>query len=188
MPFVHFSAYCPFELTSSELRNFARYLKSGGFAFLDNATPEYENNPAEACLRKMVRDALGSRARFEPLPVNHPLYHCWFDFNDGPPQGCGIEMQTTSAPVGAGYYAHSLTMQKPVFYLEGVYLDGELVAVYSNKGYSVKWSQQPSYSYWGAYSSDNTPQLRMGVNLVVYALTREGGMNRRNMEEFRMGD
>jgi hypothetical protein len=33
---------------------------------------------------------------------------------------------------------------------------------YADKGYIVKWNDQ----------ADNEPQLRFGVNLIVYALTR----------------
>ena len=179
MPFLFITTDTAFELTPIERHNFAEYLKNGGFAFIDNGTPQYENGAAEMSLRQMVRDSLGSRAHFEPLPVNHPLYHCRFDFADGPPQGDETrEMQNTNTTGMCGGLAGSNKMLKPVFYLEGVFLDGQLVAVYSNKGYSQKWSRPSSYY------SDNTPQLKMGVNLVVYALTREMGMNVQHMARY----
>ena len=53
-----------------------------------------------------------------------------------------------------------------VAFLEGVWLDGRLVAVYSNKGYALKWKDL----------ANNRPQLKMGVNMVVFALEQSGGI------------
>jgi hypothetical protein len=186
MPFLYITTGSAFELTPAERDNFARYLRNGGFAFLDNGTPAYDRSPAESSLRQMLRDALGCHARLEPIPPSHPIYHCFFEFPDGPPRGAENEPQIAHISGAAAEPAYATTLLNPVRYLEGVFLDGELVAVYSNKGYSKKLSQRPFYSEYGwVYSLDNTPQLKMGVNLVVYALTREGGMNARNMERYR---
>jgi hypothetical protein len=123
----------------------------------------------------MVRDALGSRARFEPLPVSHPLYHCRFDFADGPPQGMEMSrMLSTDTTDICGGQARAMSMANPVLYLEGIYVDGRLAGVYSNKGYSNHWMR--------VY--DNDPQLKIGVNLAVYALTRGDGMNERTMARY----
>ena len=174
-PFLFITTDAAFELTPDERRNFAEYLKNGGFAFIDNGTSQYENSAAEASLRQMVRDSLGSRAHFEPLPVNHPLYHCWFDFADGPPKGAEMDgFQTTSTVNVCGEASRSSTLNAPVFYLEGIFIGNRLVGVYSDKGYSQCWSRM----------AHNVPQLKMGVNLVVYALTREGGMNARGLERY----
>ena len=78
MPFIYITADRAFELTKTEAENFGTYLRNGGFAVIDNGTPQYEYSQAEASLRQMLRDALGKEARFEPIPNNHPLYHCFF--------------------------------------------------------------------------------------------------------------
>ncbi|MHB9030827.1 MAG: DUF4159 domain-containing protein, partial [Candidatus Latescibacterota bacterium] len=95
MPFLFINSSNAFELTPTERENLGRYLRNGGFVFADNGTPQYENSAAEASLRQMFRDALGSNARFEPIPASHPLYHCFFDFRDGPPLCKEVEMQDT---------------------------------------------------------------------------------------------
>jgi hypothetical protein len=65
-------------------------------------------------------------------------------------------------------------MSKQVLYLEGVWLDDRLVAVYSDKGYGAKWKD----------TSNNEPQLRMGVNMVIFALTQEGSIAQQKMDFF----
>ena len=63
-------------------------------------------------------------------------------------------------------------MPEPVYYLEGIWLGDRLVAVYSDKGYAIKWKQM----------TNNTPQLKMGVNMVVFALTQEGSIAQQKMD------
>ena len=105
----------------------------------------YPHSQAEAALRHMFKAALGRSGRLRRIPDSHPIYSCFYDFN-GPPPGLD------TAP---GSYD-----------LEGVFLNGSLVAVYSDHGYVHSWAQ----------ASGNEPQLRLGINAVVYALTRPGSM------------
>ncbi len=49
--------------------------------------------------------------------------------------------------------------------LEGLWINGRLAVVFSHKGYGVLWSRR----------ENNEPQLRMGMNLVVFSLLQEGG-------------
>ena len=104
----------------------------------------------------MIRDILGAHVRFEPISVNHPLYHCFFDFDDGPPLGSelrsGVNVLTP--------------FPKLVHFLEGVMYKGRMVAIYSDKGYIVKWSDM----------MQNEPQLKIGVNMVIFSLIQKGGI------------
>ena len=165
-PFVYLSVNSGFELTDIEVRNFGEYLRKGGFAVFDNGIPQYEFGPAEASLRQAYRNALGKDAKFLPISKSDPIYHCFFDFDDGPPTGTEIQL----AQVGNSRVA----MPKQVNYLEGIWLQGRLVAIYSNKGYAGKW----------AATYNNEPQLKMGVNMVVFALTQEGSIAQQKMEFF----
>ncbi len=151
-PFVYITALESFDLSRLELENLGRYIRSGGFVVVDNGRPDLSFGPAEAALRQMLIKAVGDRARFERIPDSHPIYHSFYDLQ-GPPFGGdyrpGQNVDTPRAP--------------PVDHLEGIFLDGRLVAVYSDMGYGEFWQQ----------SFENEPQLRMGINLVVHALTRE---------------
>ncbi len=174
-PFVYVTADKAFQLTDIESKNFGEYLHKGGFAVVDNGEPQYEYGQAEASLRQMLRDALGAEGgKTLPIPEEHPLYHCFFDFYGGPPLGAEIQMAQTTTTGIQGEEARNSSMAKAVLYLEGIWLDERLVAVYSDKGYAHKWKEL----------SNNEPQLKMGVNLVVFALTQSGGIAQQKMDFF----
>jgi len=160
-PFVFLCLENQAEINEIEARNFGDYLRLGGFAVFDNGNPRDEFGAAEASLRQFFRDALGADAKFLPIPNTHPIYHCFFDFDDGPPQGS--EVGTSGA-----------SMSKQVLYLEGITVKDRLVAIYSDKGYAEKW----------AADTNNEPQLKMGVNMVVFALTQEGSIAQQKMDFF----
>ena len=174
MPLVHITTDRAFQLTPTERKNLGSYLRAGGFAVIDNGVPAHEQSQAASSLKQMLRDALGAQAQFLPIPNDHPLYHCFFDFPDGPPQGAEVGMTATTTTGAQGEVARNSKMSKQVHYLEGIWIDGRLAAVYSDKGYSCKWNAP----------GNNEPQLRMGVNLVVYALTQEGGIAQKVMSGF----
>lgn len=153
-PFLYIACAEQWEYLPEEAKKMGKYLRSGGFVLLEDLTPWEEHSPGEASLRQFIRDALGPGVRFEPIPNDHPLYHCYFDFDDGPP--LGVEMKTLDS-VGA-----SMSRKKG---LEGVWVNGRLAAVFSGKGYGTLWMRR----------GDNQSQLRMGVNFVVFALLQEGG-------------
>ena len=175
-PFVYITATEAFELTEIERKKFGQYLRNGGFAVADNGVPKAEFGQAEASLRQMFRDALGADAKFLPIENDHPLYHSFFDFDYGPPQGDELGLiQYNFAHATA--QKKSIKMAKPVHYLEGIWLNERLVAIYSDKGYAHKWKNL----------SNNIPQLKMGVNMVVFALIQEGSISQQKMDFFSTG-
>ncbi|MCE5250048.1 DUF4159 domain-containing protein [bacterium] len=146
LPFVYITSYDEFVLTPLERENVRNYFKSGGFMVLDNARPTIGESPQEKSFRNMLLDALGPDIQFLPIPSDHPLFNVYFDLVEGPPVG----VLDDSASIGK-------------FFLSGVWANGRLVAILSNRGYTVRWSSDDS----------NQPQLRFGINMVIYALTRE---------------
>ena len=161
MPFVYVTCKGNFDLTETEKKNVKRYFENGGFMVVENSNPfSNTSGGGGGALKKMIRDTLPN-ARFEPIPNNHPLYHCFFDFKDGPPQGAELTGRNRDAD------PNSNTLQpKKIFYLEGVWYKGRLAALYSDKGYIIKWND----------SADNEPQLKMGINMIVFALTQQGSI------------
>jgi hypothetical protein len=85
---------------------------------------------------------------FEPVPPDHPIFHCFFEF-DATPEGAGPEL---------GAVPHQVLP-----YLEGIWLRGRLIAVYSDRGYGLCWGAEGNYP----------EQMKIGVNLVVYALVQQ---------------
>ena len=105
----------------------------------------------EYSLQKMLTDALGADAAIRPIPNDHAIYHSLFDFQ-GSPTG-----QTGEA---------SLKRFQEKKLLQGVWIGKRLAAVYSDFGHGYRWIT-PDRS---------EPQVKLGVNLVVYALLQENGM------------
>lgn len=157
-PFIFVSSNKAFELTETERKNLRKYFENGGFAFLDNPDPKPEFSEGAASLKQMIRETI-PHTTFAPILNDHPLFHIFFDFDDGAPIG---------AEIGA-FGNQSQYRSEQVFYLEGAWYKDRLAAVYSDKGYIVRWNDD----------SNNEPQLKMGVNLIVYALSQEGGMLRK---------
>ena len=156
VPFVFVTADKRFELTQTEISNLREYFDNGGFMFLDNAEPVSEASASGSMLKRMIEQVIPN-ARFEVLTNSNEIYKSFFEF-DGPPQGAELGIITQSDAFAS--------LSPARHYLEGVYYKGRLAAVYSDKGYVVKWAQD----------SDNDPQLKMGVNLIIYALTQDGSI------------
>lgn len=152
-PFLYVAADDNFTLKRSEKENLRNYLTGGGFVFLEAyGKPSPELPPkGGASLKKMLTDALGDSLSLIPIPNDHQLYHCFFDLDDGPPRRLNE------------YDQHPGNQQADI--LEGMFIDGRLVALYSEKSYGKAWNRRAvSQSY-----------QRIGVNAVVLALTQHGG-------------
>ena len=177
-----FGGTTTFALLQSEAENLGRYLVSGGFAYVEMAAgPVYADLPS---LRKMVADALGTQGlyqevhwRFEKLPASHPLYHCFFDFDSLPPSYLDIVYWHWGEP------SAELDSHRSPPYLEGVKLDGRLVLVYSLKSYRDMWAGRMDElrSFLGDQAAFRGEErvMQLGVNLLAFALTQEGGIAKR---------
>lgn len=177
-PFIYASARFAFQITESEARNLGIYLTSGGFFITDFIPHAAENRSphwvqVDISNREMFKKALATKGlifgrdwNFEKLPNSHPLYHCFFDFPEGPPV--------------AGDFLFIRGGTVPFDYLEGIVLDGRLVALVCRKWFTNPWGDwaQPS-GYWGI--TDPERVLQFGVNLIVFALTQEGSITRQVM-------
>ena len=163
MPWVFAGSFFNFRLTESEAQNLGQYLMIGGFLFADAGRQEG--------LRLMIEDALDTRAQrkgkdweFNRLPYSHPIYHCFFDFPSGPPIAGDFAPQTYTRYPGA-----------PFNYLEGVTIDGRLLAIMSMKWFAQGWSTAEMRSY----QQNPVPPQQFGVNVIVFALTQEGSITAR---------
>jgi len=173
-PFVYITDQEGFELTDKEIENLGRYMRSGGFVLADNGRPDLNFGPAEASLRRMFTQALGREGTLERISNTHAIFHSFFDL-EGPP--VGGEYLSVRGNKDVFYYNSS--EQTDVYYqpnqvefLEGIFLGGRLVAVYSDMGYGSLWEEE----------FENEPQLRLGVNLVVFALTQEGSIAQQQID------
>ena len=165
MPFLFITTDMQFELTDQERENLKKYFDLGGFVVLDNPGANLDRSRAESSLKKMITDTLGSQARIAPLSNTHELYSCYFDFIDGPPNGSEIELVSTRSWFSSSQPTPP-TQPEQILYLEGIWYKERLAGIYSGKGYIVKWQE----------NENNEPQLKMGINMLVYSLLQENSI------------
>ncbi|MFC1552230.1 DUF4159 domain-containing protein [Candidatus Latescibacterota bacterium] len=158
-PFIYIYSDKSFELTEEEKQNLGKYLRSGGFVIVENGEHDNRFGHAGKSLKQMMIDAIGTVKlfcgdppkiltvndySFKILPKDHPIFHCFFDFNNGIPSG--------------SYFDNSNS------YIEGIYMGSRLVGIYSSHGYGQTWQ-----------NLKNKEQLKLGVNMIVYAISRQKG-------------
>jgi len=155
--------------TQQEVRNLEKYLRSGGFLWIDDGlAARYASFNKKS--RQMIEDALGYDAEFERIPNGHWLYHCWEDFAGPPPGEDDVRISTSaSVPVLERYK-----------YLEGVFLNGRLAVLLSSKGYCRAWGD---WQRRGSNTLDNTRQLQFAINAIVFACTQKGGIIDQNKQK-----
>ena len=188
VPFVLLTVNTPFDFTDSEAANLGAYLTSGGFLFVDIMSmlwADYSDDqldiPAVRSLLRAGFAAVGYQEwkdwQFRRLELTHPLYHCFYD--------------VTSLPRGMRdlhFLAGDYPPRTPD-YLEGIVVGDQVVGVYSLRNYAdfwagigrelVDWSLVNNVANHSVLVSAEEPLVyNLGVNLVVYALTREGSLAR----------
>jgi len=164
IPLIYMQGHYRFEYTEAEARNLGRYLRDGGFLLVDDSM-FLRGGPFDRTARQLIRDALGPDIVFEKIPNDHPLYHCYYDF-DGPPAGDDV-LSTWNRPRGT----------KTIYdYLEGVFIGGRMVVLISNKSLNNAWNLDAHWRIGG-----NTRQLQFAVNIVVFVLAQPGGYTQQIM-------
>ena len=194
VPFLLLTVRSQVAFTQAEAKNLGRYLTSGGFLYADIVSQPlslaggYQHDlPA---LRDFIRQAFGQIDyaehkdwSFVRLPPEHPLYHCFYDV-DSLPRGFWDIM--------FWYWNTGSRFELSPNYLEGIEVDGRIVGVYSQKCYAEMWAGEAerireadrAADKAGRFDTgaDELPVYDLGVNIVVYALTREGSLARQFVE------
>ena len=148
-PFCYLAGHKLVEFNPDERRNFERYVRNGGFVFVDDCNHDIDGLFATSFEAQMA--TLFGRAALKKLPKNHALYRSFFTF-DGPP-ATGFELNGWGDDL-----VHD--------YLRGIEIDGRLCVLYSNKDYGCEWDYDWRNKRFLA--EDNT---KFAVNVVMYALT-----------------
>jgi hypothetical protein len=148
-PFCYLAGHKAVEFSQAERRNFERYVRNGGFVFVDDCNHDIDGLFAKSFEAQMA-SIFGPDA-LKKLPNDHPLYSSFFKFT-GPP--------ATSFELNG--WGDDLIHD----YLKGITINGRLGLLYSNKDYGCEWDYDWRNKRFLA--DDNT---RFGVNIVMYALT-----------------
>jgi hypothetical protein len=151
-PFVYLTGNKMLRFTEAERANLRRYLRSGGFMFVDDCNHDIDGTFAKTFEGeiKMILDRPGET--MHKLPKEHPLFRAFFEFKDGPP--------ATSHELNG--WGDDIVHD----YVQAIEIDGRIAVLYSNKDYGCEWNYDWTNKRFSAI--DNT---RFGVNIIVYALT-----------------
>ncbi|MCX6138096.1 MAG: DUF4159 domain-containing protein [Ignavibacteriales bacterium] len=142
-PFLFMTGHGNIVLSDYEIRRLRQYIENGGFLYADD-----DYGMDKAFRREMKR--VFPDAELVELPYSHGLYHCKFDFPNGPPK------------------THEHDNKPPQGF--GIFLKGRLAVYYT-------FESTPSDG-WADPEVHKDPDekreeaLRFGTNILVWALTQ----------------
>jgi hypothetical protein len=151
-PFVYLTGNKMLRFTETERTNLRRYLRNGGFMFVDDCNHDIDGTFAKTFESEIKTVLDRPTEALKKLPKAHPLYRSFFEFKDGPP--------ATSHELNG--WGDDIVHD----YLKAIEIDGRIAVLYSNKDYGCEWNYDWSNKRFS--TKDNT---RFGVNIIVYALT-----------------
>ncbi len=129
--------------TEREADRLRRYLISGGFLLAD------DDYGMDESFRREMAKVFPDKEMVE-VPFSHPIFHCRFDFPQGPPK---IHEHDGGPPKGYAYFH-----------------EGRMVVFYSfNTNISDGWADSEVH---GDPPEVREQALRMGANIVIFALTQ----------------
>ena len=140
-PLVFMTGHGTVNFSSAEARRLRAYLENGGFLYIDD---DYGMNES---IRKELKKVFPDQELRE-LPFDHPIYHCHFDFDNGPPK---IHEHDNKPAQGFGLFV------------------GDRLCVF------YTYESNPADGWADPEVHHDPPEkreaaLRMGTNIVVYAL------------------
>jgi hypothetical protein len=164
-PWVFYLAWFPPSvLSDEEAACLGEYLMSGGFVLSDAVDPFYEGRHQKripltlANAHHNFQLAMATQGQeygrgwtFEILPNDHPMFHCYFDFDGSPGSWYDTEMYLSGK-------------------LEGITVDGRLL---------LAICQKALVHIWGDPLNPEMREERMvqfGINTIIFALTQEGSI------------
>jgi hypothetical protein len=148
-PLCYLSGHKLVEFTAKEKENFEKYVKNGGFVFVDDCNHDIDGLFAKSFETQM--EQIFGTGSLKKIPNNHRLYNCFFHF-DGPP--------TTSQELNG--WGDDIVHN----YLKAIEVKNKIGVLYSNKDYGCEWDYD--FRNKRFYRIDNT---RFSINIVMYALT-----------------
>jgi len=140
-PIIFMTGHGKITFSDDEAERLRLYLLNGGFLYAD------DDYGMDKYFRAMMKKVFPDKDLVE-LPFNHPIYHCHFNFDNGVPK------------------IHEHDGGPPHAY--GIFHEGRMMVYYTfNTNISDGWADPDVHKDPEAV---RLQALRMGVNIVVYAL------------------
>lgn len=150
-PFLFMTGHKLVRFSAGERERLRRFVEHGGLLFSDDCNHDVNGLYARSFEEEM-RTIFGAAGGMPKLASRHPLYRCFFRFEDGPP--------TTSHELNG--WGDEIVHD----YLRGIERNGRLGVLYSNKDYGCEWDYD-----WRNKRFQRDDNTRFAVNIVVYAMT-----------------
>jgi hypothetical protein len=147
-PFCYLAGHKLVQFSPAERKNFERYVRGGGFVFVDDCNHDIDGLFAKSFEAELAR-MFGPKA-LKKIPNTHPVYSSFFKF-EGPP----------NTAVELNGWGDDLVHD----YLRAVEFNGRVRVLYSNKDYGCEWDYDFRNKRYLVI--DNT---RFAVNIIQYAL------------------
>lgn len=148
-PFCYLSGHKLVQFNQAESANFKKYIAQGGFIFVDDCNHDIDGLFAQSFEKQM--ETLFGPGTLRKIPNNHPLYSCFFPFEDGPPN--------TSFELNG--WGDDLIHE----YLKAISVNDRIAVLYSNKDYGCEWDYD--FRNKRFLAKDNT---KFAINIITYAL------------------
>ncbi len=149
-PFLFMTGHLLVRFSTREREGLRRFVEGGGLLFSDDCNHDIDGLYARSFEQEM-RTTFGSPGRMPRLPATHPLYRCFFTFEEGPP--------TTAHELNG--WGDDLVHD----YLRAVEVQGRAGVLYSNKDYGCEWDYD-----WRNKRFRREDNTRFAVNIVTYAM------------------
>ncbi len=141
-PFLYMTGHGRISLSDQEAKRLRFYLTHGGFLYAD------DDYGMDKYFRQEIKKVFPHKDLVE-LPFSHPIYHCHYDFPHGLPK---IHKHNGKPPQGLG-----------------IFWEGRLVVFYTYEtNISDGWADSEVHK---DPPEKREAAFRMGVNIIVYALT-----------------
>lgn len=139
-PFLFMTGHGNVSFSEEEVRRLRHYLEQGGFLYAD------DDYGMDDSFRRELKKVFPNSELVE-LPVEHPIYHCFYDFPGGLPK---IHEHYEGPPRGYG-----------------MYVGGRMVVFYTyNSNISDGWTDR-----YNDPKEVREQAVRMGINIICYFLT-----------------
>ncbi|MBM4174568.1 MAG: DUF4159 domain-containing protein [Ignavibacteria bacterium] len=135
-------------ISSVMVNNLAELLSKGGFLYIENShvTKSWPYYSSMLEFLNQLANRISGKTEIKRIALDHQIYNMRFKFTD--------------LPKGLDDFNTQLLRND---YIDGLFINGKLTAVLSNKGYIPQW----------VALENKTEALNFGVNLVLYALERK---------------
>lgn len=141
LPFLYLTGHGNMKFGSSDIDNLRKYLLNGGFLYVD------DDYGLDESFRREVKK-LFPEYELKEIPFNHPIYGCFYKFDQGMPK---IHEHSEGAPKAYG-----------------IFHENKIVLLYTfNTNISDGWADPKTHN--------DPPEIRekafqMGTNIIYYAM------------------